>query len=364
MRCARHLRRSHRSRAQSDPGAHGPEDSIPLVCANSSRRFDNNVWNVPLAQHGIEGRHILGDELLKILLVLVTLLFQLFLHRELLRGGWKIGAAAYLCGQVADLLQQHWRPSNVILAPSGRLKLQQFPFDADQFVRDLVGCFPNRFRSVVRAKLLFEAGKLSANGLDLINAIGHRVHLVPEGGKQSGLRLDVAFSPCRMRILEHVELLAELLFADRQRHVVSSRRCQQRNTPYSGSGPPAFRPNGDIRRIERTGSQLDFRAGFEPQVPPDAIDAWFCFARPSGRARLSTSARTTGAGGWPSAFRAGRPALQLADCFAARVGDRDSSPILLAEFGPEIEIDGSAIRWIVPRGRIVESSRRLRNRPE
>ena len=54
------------------------------------RRLHHDVRNVPLSKHGIEGRDILGQELLEFLRVLLALLIQPFLHRQLLRAGRKI----------------------------------------------------------------------------------------------------------------------------------------------------------------------------------------------------------------------------------------------------------------------------------
>src|SRR5580700_1324836 len=100
-----------------------------------------------------------------------------------------------------------------------------------------------------------------------------------------------------MRILQQVELLTGLLLTDLQRDGVGSGRHKQRNAIYGWSSAPAFRTQRYVWRIGWTGSQFDLRAGFGPQVPPNAIDARLCFAwRTAGCLFTSASTRTT----WPS----------------------------------------------------------------
>src|SRR3989442_11138109 len=88
------------------------------VRARSSRRFDNDVWNVLFAQHGVESRHIFRHELLKLFLVFIALLFQQLLDGLLLGGVREIGAPADLGSQIADFLEQHRRASCTVLASS------------------------------------------------------------------------------------------------------------------------------------------------------------------------------------------------------------------------------------------------------
>src|SRR6266576_283230 len=64
--------------------------SVSLSNILHLRRLHDDVRNVPLSKHGIEGRDILGQELLEFLRVLLALPIQLILHRQLLRGGRKI----------------------------------------------------------------------------------------------------------------------------------------------------------------------------------------------------------------------------------------------------------------------------------
>src|SRR6266576_6666923 len=64
--------------------------SVSLSNILHLRRLHDDVRNVPLSKHGIEGRDILGQELMEFLRVLLALPIQLILHRQLLRAGRKI----------------------------------------------------------------------------------------------------------------------------------------------------------------------------------------------------------------------------------------------------------------------------------
>src|SRR2546426_6824064 len=107
-----------------------------------------------------------------------------------------------------------------------------------------------------------------------------------------------------MRIFQHLKFLAGLFIAQRERHGVSSRRSQQRNTARIRRGPPAFRPHLDIRSIQRTRAQSDFLAALKSEIPPDAVDARLRFARRTTALSIfaATAARTARACSSPSSF--------------------------------------------------------------
>src|SRR5580700_8407912 len=113
-----------------------------------------------------------------------------------------------------------------------------------------------------------------------------------------------------MRILQQVELLTGLLLTDLQRDGVGSGRHKQGNAIYGWSSAPAFGSQRYVWRIGRTGSQFDLRAGFGPQVPPNAIDARLGLAwRTAGCFFVTASTRTTGRSRPPGALRPRRTAL-------------------------------------------------------
>src|SRR5580704_1971248 len=113
-----------------------------------------------------------------------------------------------------------------------------------------------------------------------------------------------------MRILQQVELLTGLLLTDLQRDGVGSGRHQQGNTIYGWSRAPAFRTQRYVWRIGGTGSQFNLRAGFGPQVPPNAIDARLRLAwRTAGRFFACASTRSTRPSRPPGTFGSRRTAL-------------------------------------------------------
>src|SRR5258705_13321012 len=88
----------------------------------ASRRLEIDVADVMLAEHGIERCQISPYELLKVCRHFVAPLLQLFLHGRLLRGWRKIGTAIELIEQIVDLLQEHRRPSAIVLPAAGELE--------------------------------------------------------------------------------------------------------------------------------------------------------------------------------------------------------------------------------------------------
>src|ERR1700758_4004343 len=87
-----------------------------------SRHLDDDVRNVLLPQHSIEGRHVPRDNLLILLLELVALFLEILSHGHLLRGGRKIGGLCFV-GKVGNLACQHRRPANIVLTSSRGLEL-------------------------------------------------------------------------------------------------------------------------------------------------------------------------------------------------------------------------------------------------
>lgn len=61
-----------------------------------SARFDDDVRETLLAEHGVERRHVLRNHLLHFSQGFIALLLQLLLHGGLLRRGRKIRGAAHL----------------------------------------------------------------------------------------------------------------------------------------------------------------------------------------------------------------------------------------------------------------------------
>ena len=55
-----------------------------------SMRLYDDVSSILLAQHGVERRNILRQELLNLQLIFIAPFLQIVLHRQLLRGGRKI----------------------------------------------------------------------------------------------------------------------------------------------------------------------------------------------------------------------------------------------------------------------------------
>jgi len=53
-------------------------------------RLYDDVSSILLAQHGVERRNILRQELLNLQLIFIAPFLQIVLHRQLLRGGRKI----------------------------------------------------------------------------------------------------------------------------------------------------------------------------------------------------------------------------------------------------------------------------------
>src|SRR5438034_9522089 len=79
-----------------------------------SRHRDDDIRDVLLAQHGVEWCHVLGQNLLILLLELIALIFEFLSHRELLRcrcetGGRRVGS------KIADLARQQRRPLRAVL---------------------------------------------------------------------------------------------------------------------------------------------------------------------------------------------------------------------------------------------------------
>src|SRR5580704_3552239 len=169
-----------------------------------------------------------------------------------------------------------------------------------------------------------------------------------------------------MRVFQHVELFGGLLLAHLQPDCVCSGRHKQRNAVHGWSSPPALRTQRHVWRIGRRSSQFDLRAWLRSQIPPNAIDARLRFAWRTAAtflASTTTSTRTSSPSRSSSAL-SWRTALDHAHYFVARVADRNSRAIFLAQLGLEIEVDRGAVKWIATRSRIIRNTRRLRNRAE
>src|SRR5690348_13151128 len=67
-----------------------------------SRHLYDDIRNVLLPKHGVEGRHVLSQNLLILLLELAALLFEFLSHGDLLRR-WRKIRYFRLVGKVTDL---------------------------------------------------------------------------------------------------------------------------------------------------------------------------------------------------------------------------------------------------------------------
>src|SRR4029077_4091268 len=135
-----------------------------------------------------------------------------------------------------------------------------------------------------------------------------------------------------------------------ERDRVSSRQREHRNATQRRRLTPTFRSKRDIRRVERRGSQANFRAAIRAQVPPYAVDACLGFARRRfGTRKAVALAGLLGLRG--TGF--GRAAFDLPHFLAGGIRYGELGHILLSQVGLEIEIYRRAVRWIFSRRWVV-----------
>ncbi len=194
--------------------------------------------------------------------------------------------------------------------------------------------------------------------LELVHGARQGVHLVVERGLYARLRLDVGLRAGSVRIFQHSQLLREFCVSYSERDGVCSRRNQDGEPRHGRRFAPAFLPKWNVGRVERGGLQLDLRGALGAQVPPHAVEARFDFARRGIGIRVLLFLAGFFSLG---STRFGSAAFDLSDFFPARVCDGELGHFFFHQVGFEKEIDGRAVRWVFPRGRVILDGSRLRD---
>ena len=111
---------------------------------------------------------------------------------------------------------------------------------------------------------------LPADRFDLVHQVARGQHVVAHRLQQAELRADVGLGAGRMRILEDLQRLRELLPRDGQLHRIRAGGGQQGQT---SAGRAPFGADFHPRRVDGTRPQTDVAFGRRAQVPPHPVHA-------------------------------------------------------------------------------------------
>ena len=218
--------------------------------------------------------------------------------------------------------QPAWLSEGVVLPPPCRVHLVEIFFHGDDRLVQLLRRGDDRLGAVIVPKIVLERIDLAPDDFGLIDDPHHAVDDIANLKQEACLSLDILLGSNGMWILDHHEIPAGFLSVDRERHgVVAGRRHDGRTSRCpAGDRSPAFRAQLDPRRDERAGSQSGLVGQVVPEIPPDPVD--------------SVIPRT----------------IEGPYCLALLIHDADGDR--LRPISPQVIVDGSSVRRVIPDARI------------